>query len=319
MKKLILFSLLFLTVSITEPVFACDYCLLSQGISPLESLTGAGLRLNVRYTLNDKLYSGTKELTNPGDKEEFWTEEFTGFYSVTEDLMILAVVPIKETSQTGELDLTTMTLDTTMKGGQQGLGDVALMGRYSFYKSHTLDSTTAVAGILGIKFPTGRTDGKTDNGVDFLDSHLQLGTGSYDYLVGLSLSHSVRRLSISANLLGTITSNGRDGNTRHQFGNTLNYDVNAKYRVYPSALGEPGPQFFLALGINGELTGRERTDGVTDPDSGGNTTYIAPGVQVVFAPHLVAELSYQYALYHNLYGTQLGTDYRATGGLTYLF
>ncbi len=321
MKKL--FSFLFLAVflMLRGPGFAiaCDFCLLSQGISPLQTLTGAGLRINGRYTFNDVIYRGTEKLSNPGDKEKFFTTEFTGFHGVTEDLMLLTVVPVKETSQTGELDRDTMTLDTSKKGEQKGLGDVAVMGRYSFYRRHTLDSTTDVAGVLGIKFPTGKTDGRTEDGTDFLDSHLQLGTGSYDYLVGLSLSHSVQRFSISANLLGTFTSNGRDGNMRHQFGNTLNYDVNAKYRVYPADLGQTGPQFFLALGLNGEVTGREKNDGVTDPNSGGDTTYISPGVQVVFAPHWIAELSYQQAIYHNLYGTQLGTDYRATGGVTYLF
>jgi len=45
-------------------------------------------------------------------------------------------------------------------------------------KRHTIDTTTTVAGLLGAKFPTGNTDGKTEDGADFLDAHLQLGTGS---------------------------------------------------------------------------------------------------------------------------------------------
>ena len=57
----------------------------------------------------------------------------------------------------------------------------------------------------------------------------------------------------------------------------------------------------------------------TDPDSGGNTVYLTPGIQVVLVPHWVIELSYQHAIYHDLNGTQLGETYKAITGVTYLF
>jgi hypothetical protein len=58
---------------------------------------------------------------------------------------------------------------------------------------------------------------------------------------------------------------------------------------------------------------------VSVPDSGGNTVYLSPGMQLVLAPYWVIELSYQYAVYHHLQGTQLGETYKAIGGVTYLF
>lgn len=309
-------------VSFTSLSFSCDFCILSQGISPLETVKGAGIRINERYTLLNEVYKGTEKVTNPGAKEEFWTTEITGFYTVTEDLMLLGVVPYKITKLDGHLHVHAngdIEVHSDMKGEQSGLGDVALLGRYTFFKTHTIDATTAVAGILGVKFPTGKTDGKTNDGMEFLDSHLQLGTGSTDYLVGLSLSHAIQKFSLSANLLGIIATEGKAGNTKHQFGNMLNYDLTAKYRVYPDIFAPLGPQIFLAMGINGEVRDKEKTEGVEDPNSGGNTTYLSPGLQVVFAPHWVVELSYQHAVYHNLYGTQLGETYRAVGGVTYLF
>ncbi|MBI5588229.1 MAG: hypothetical protein HY889_07685 [Deltaproteobacteria bacterium] len=322
MKKnfLSFFLVIGLFLSYAGSVFACDFCLLSQGISPLETLNGAGVRVNERYTSLDKVYNGTHKISNPGAKEEFWTTELTGFYAVTEDLMVLGVVPLKKTRMKGELMVNpdgTVDLDP-MKGRESGLGDVALIGRYSFFKKHTLDTTTTIAGLLGVKFATGKTDGKADNG-EYLDSHIQLGTGSTDYIIGVSLSHSVQKISLSANLLGTLTTEGEFGNKKHRFGNAVNYDVTAKYRVYPADLGSRGPQFFIALGVNGELREREKTDGVKDPNSGGNTTYLSPGIQAVVAPHWVFELSYQQAIYHNLYGIQLGENHKATGGVTYLF
>jgi hypothetical protein len=300
---------------------ACDFCLLSQGISPLDTMKGTGIKISERYTLLDQMYQGTSEKANPGAKETHWTTELTGFYGITPDFMVMAVVPFKKGKTTGEADMTTIPpmLDTAMVGDASGLGDVALMGRYTFLKQENPDTTNVLAGLAGIKFSTGKTDAKTSDGMSYLDSHLQPGTGSTDYLLGLSYSHSLQRLSFSANLLGTITTEGKFGTTTHEFGNALNYDASAKYRIAPGAFSPMKPQLFAALGINGEVRQREKEDGVAVPDSGGNTVYLSPGLQLVLAPHWIVEASYQYAIYHKLNGTQLGETYKAITGVTYLF
>lgn len=322
MKKILFLMLLFFVAAISNtPAAACDFCQLSQGISPLQSMTGAGIKINERYSLLNSIYSGTSKIENPGVKETFWTTEITGFYSVSEDLMLLAILPYKKTRMDGELvvnDDGTVSADSAMTGGQSGIGDISILGRHTFFKKHSIDSTTAVAGLFGVKFPTGKTDGKMDNGVDYLDSHIQLGTGSTDFLLGLSLSHSVQRLSLSANLIAAITTEGKFGDIKHRFGNLLNYDVTAKYRVYPGALS-PEPQLFLALGLSGELRSKETIDGSVDPNSGGHTVYLVPGLQVVLAPHWVFEISYLQAIYHNLNGVQIGENYKVNSGVTYLF
>ena len=301
-------------------VFACDFCLLSQGISPLDTMKGTGIKISERYTLLDQVYQGASEKANPGVKEEHWTTELTGFYGVTPEFMVLAVVPYKKGKTSGELDTTSPTvgLDTAGAGETSGTGDIALLGRYTFLKNEAPDTTTVLAGVFGIKFATGNTTAKADSG-EYLDSHLQAGTGSTDYLLGLSVSRSYQRSSLSANLLGTITTEGKFGATKHAFGNALNYDVTGKYRVVPGAFEPTRPQLFIALGINGEVREREKIDGATVPDSGGNTVYLSPGLQLVLAPHWVADLFYQQAVYHNLNGTQLGETYKVVSGVTCLF
>jgi hypothetical protein len=299
---------------------ACDFCLLSQGISPLDTMKGTGIKISERYTVLDQVYQGMSEKTNPGVKEEHWTTELTGFYGITPEFMVMAVVPYKKGKTSGELDTTTtpVGLDTAGAGETSGTGDIALLSRYTFLKNEAPDTTTVMAGVFGIKFATGNTTAKSDSG-EYLDSHLQAGTGSTDYLLGLSASRSYQRFSLSANLLGTITTEGKFGQTRHTFGNALNYDGTGKYRIYPGAFEPTKPQLFIALGINGEVREREKIDGAVVPDSGGNTVYLSPGLQLVLAPHWVADLSYQHAVYHNLYGTQLGETYKVVSGVTYLF
>lgn len=323
MKKsvIVIFMVLVLLTCVQGAIFACDFCLLSQGISPLDTMKGTGIKISERYTLLDQVYQGTSEKENPGAKETHWTTELTGFYGITPDFMVLAVVPYKHGKTTGEADMTVIPpmLDTAMAGDAAGLGDVALMGRYTFLKQENPDTTNVMAGLVGIKFSTGKTDAKTSDGMSYLDSHLQLGTGSTDYLLGLSYSHSLQRLSFSANLLGTITTEGKFGTTKHEFGNALNYDASGKYRIAPEAFSPMKPQLFAALGINGEARQREKEDGVAVPDSGGNTVYLSPGLQLVLAPHWIVEASYQHAIYHKLNGTQLGETYKAITGVTYLF
>ena len=291
------------------PSVACDFCKLSQGISPLDTMKGTGIKISERYTLLDQLYQGSGKITNDGTREAHWTTELTGFYGITPEFMAMAVLPYKSGR----------TNDTMGAGSASGLGDIALMGRYTFVKSETADATTVMAGLAGVKFATGNTDAKGYDGTTTLDSHMQPGTGSTDYLLGLSYSRSLSRLSVSANALGTIAKEGKFGTIRHRFGNALNYDVTGKYRVAPEAFEPAKPQVFAALGINGEVRRQEKEDGVAVADSGGNTVYLSPGLQLVLAPNWVVDLSYQHAIYHNLKGTQLGETYKVVSGITYLF
>jgi len=322
-QGLIVVLTLVLMFTAVNPCLACDFCLLSQGISPLDTMKGSGIKMTERYTLLDQVYQGTMERTNPGAKETHWTTELTGFYGITPKLTVMAVLPYKNGRTSGEAlmnpDGTLAGLDTTMAGNASGLGDVALLGRYAFLKSEGPDATDIIAAVFGVKFASGSTNAKTADGMSYLDSHLQPGTGSTDYLLGLSFIHALQRFSLSANLLGTIPTEGKFGPTKHMFGNALNYDVTGKYRVAPEAFTPMKPQIFVALGINGEVRGREKEEGVTVADSGGNTAYLSPGVQLVLAPHWIMDLSYQYAVYHNLYGMQLGETFKVITGVTYLF
>ena len=325
MLKRYVLIVLFSAVSLVLPAlsaFACDYCILSTGISPLDNIKGSGVRINSRYTLMDKTYKGTEEIKTAGrPKEEFWTTEITGFFGVTEDITLLGVVPLKKNKARGHLHVhEDGEIEVEgIKGNESGLGDIAVLGRFSMLRRHTLDSTTVVAVLAGVKLPTGSTDGRTEAGDEYLDAHMQLGTGSTDLLLGLSASHAVQRLTLMANLLGAVTTQGTSGEQEHQYGNVLNYDMGAKYRVYPGQIAPAGTQLFLAMSVNGEVRERETNKGVEDKNSGGHTAYLSPGLQLVLAQRWVIEASYSQAVYHNLYGAQTGERFKTNAGVTYLF
>ena len=74
--------------------WSCDYCLLVQGVSPLETAIGKGLRFDQRYTRLSTLFDNGEEINNEGISETHWTSQFSGFYSFTPQIMMLAVVPV---------------------------------------------------------------------------------------------------------------------------------------------------------------------------------------------------------------------------------
>jgi hypothetical protein len=299
----------------TDLSYACDYCLLTQGLSPLQTSTGIGLRIDERYTVLNKMYDGKDKVDNPGNKETFLTTQVTGFYAINPELTALLVVPYAKKTMK-EVDETT---GDVMKGDATGLGDIALMGRYIFYKRHALESTTLVAGQLGIKLPTGATD-KKDDGGDFMDAHIQPGTGSTDALVGLNVSHAFGRSTLASSILYVISGKGKAGDTDHQFGNMLNYDVTGIYRIYPAT--PPGPTVSLALGIAGELRGDEKVDG-ENVGGKGHVVYLNTGLLFIPHPKWIAELNYRPAIYHDLpvseEGAQMGENYKAVLSLTHVF
>ena len=321
-KTVIFLSAIIFSVLSGGVAFACDFCLLSQGISPLDTVRGAGIRVVERYTRLKSVYRGAEKISNPGAEEKYWTTELTGFFAITGDTTLQIVVPLRKTEADAHLHVhPDGTLEAErVKAREFGLGDMAVLGRHVFLKKHAIDTTLTAALVAGIKFPTGKTDAKTGDGAEYLDSHLQPGTGSWDFLLGLSASHAVRKFSLSANLLGVVTTEGEAGDIKHRFGNALNYDLTGKFRVYPEEVSPSAGQVFLALGLNGELRGREEErPGGRLKNSGGHTVYLSPGVQLVMTPNLVLEASYQHAVYHNLHGTQMGEDHKAIGGMTYLF
>lgn len=320
MRKL--FTILFCIIgilSINSRINACDYCLLSQGLSPLQTTTGIGIRIDERYTVLDKMYRGTEKIDNPGNKETHLTTQVTGFYAINPELTALVVLPyVRRTHEEwhthihegGEIEM------EFHEGKAWGLGDVVLMGRYTFFRRHELDTTTLLAGQVGVKLPTGTTD-KKDNTGAFIDAHGQPGTGSTDIHLGLNFSHAVRRLTLTTNLLYSINNKGEAGGENHEFGDWFTYDVTGIYRIYPAT--PPGPTVSLALGIAGEWRDKEKLSGEEVEDSGGHVLYLNTGILFIPRPKWVLELNHRPSIYHNLNGEQLGEDYKTTLSLTYLF
>ncbi len=322
---------------------ACDYCLISQGISPLDTVNGKGLRITQRYTELDRVYDGENELLNPGAEEQYYTTEIGGFWSPLPRLTLIGVLPLRVTRIDGHLEhghgegahedeheqheheehghdeaATALPTVEHQHGGDEGLGDMSLLARFKALEYHTLEATTSVALIAGVKVPSGSTDGRADNGT-FLDAHAQLGTGSTDGLFGASLQHARGRWSLAANALAAVKGEGESGNVDYEYGDSLNYDVNVRYRVRPATIGQAANQTFLSLGLSGELRDMEEVAGVELENTGGHVVFIQPGAQCYLGANIILEAAAQVPVHHSLRGVQLGEDFKLFGSLTWMF
>jgi hypothetical protein len=195
-------------------------------------------------------------------------------------------------------------------GDPNGIGDLTLFGQYRFL--HRPDSGLHAALFFGLKTPTGVDDRRTLEGVRFETEH-QPGSGSWDPLLGLALTRQANRLSIDANLLYTLATEGAQ---ETDLGDAFLYNL-----AFSCRLPEPGhsheagaPHSHLAIDLtleaNGESRAKEEVDGAKAPNSGGNLLYLSPRLRITAGSGLSAALSVGIPVWEDLKGEQSEPEYR---------
>ena len=224
-------------------------------------------------------------------------------YGFTNDFMVSVRVPwvrrtgILEGSQEDPADPAVV----RDRGNTSGFGDVTVLGQYRFLNNSV--SGTQAAALFGFKAPTGVTN-LVDPFGEVFEAEFQPGSGSWDGLFGIAMSQRVTSaLSFHANVLAIATGTGTQ-NTN--LGNRFLYNAALSYRLFGEASSnpldayahaghshsgmptkapapvEPHPHVALdaLLELNGEWHDFQRTAGVIDPNSGGNTIYLSPGLRL---------------------------------------
>ena len=218
-------------------------------------------------------------------------------YGVTRDFALFGMLPYLDKR-----------LDMDM-GGQrvtrsdQGIGDLTLFGRYTAYQSDAPGRTFRVSPFLGVKAPTGRDDAQ--DGLGRLPPPIQLGSGSWDALGGVVATYQTLAYQIDSQL--SYKAN-REANG-FRFGNVANLDASFQYRLWPRTLGSGVPAFLYGvLEANLVRAEKNRIGGVDDPNSGGTTLFLSPGLQYVTRKWIL-EAGVQIPVMQNLNGAALKNDY----------
>jgi hypothetical protein len=227
------------------------------------------------------------------------------------------------------------------RGNSAGFGDVTMLGQYRFHNNAQTGTSAAV--LFGFKAPTGSTS-QRDNFGNLFEAEFQPGSGSWDGLLGAAFSKRMGRWGFDVSglyyLISTGTQNTNLGD-RFLFGTAVSYRLvgatgSAKevelheYCMQPrnqlqehclyhanhdhSDMVKTPYTLDLVLELNGEWHDKQRIAGIADPNSGGTTVYLSPGVRVGF-DRFSGFVSVGVPVINQHNGVQSKPDYRVLTGI----
>lgn len=312
-KIVMLFSIIMVLIK-PSPASACDFCALHIGATPFE-FNRNSIRIDTRVASGREVFIDGAKAPNPkGLDGRFITTQLTGFYQLTDRLILSAVVPwVDRREKHLEADGSVEQFHT------RGLGDITLLGNYVFFNNaeSNPDNSTKFAGTIGLKFPTGDTNQATNGEV--AEMHLQPGTGSWDLLIGGSAARRMGRFSLYADILFKFNT---DGANDYRFGNSFLYNIVGKYQVWPGNTIS-SDRVFLLLGLNEEISKQDKESGVAVEDTGGDMLMVSPGINIFLKARWLIEAIYQRPVQRRFNGTddhpQVVTSDKFIVGVQYFF
>jgi Putative MetA-pathway of phenol degradation len=195
------------------------------------------------------------------------------------------------------------------RGNSAGFGDVTMLGQYRFHNNAQTGTSAAV--LFGFKAPTGSTNQRDAFG-NLFEAEFQPGSGSWDGLIGAAFTKRTGRWSFDVSGLYYLITNGSQNTNlgdRFLFGAAVSYRLVGasgsskevelhEYCMQPrnqlqehclyhanhdhSDMMKTPYTLDLVLELNGEWHDKQRIAGIPDPNSGGTTVYLSPGLRVGF-------------------------------------
>ena len=201
----------------------------------------------------DTAYNGSTQIQN--DKQRVSKSISTKYkfkYGFENDIELSAIVPyIKSESS-----------DITKSYKNEGLQDIQLMLRYGLL-SQKDDHPFFLSVGFGVDLPTAQTNKKF---YDTIIPEKQLGTGSYDYIGHLGFTKLFRVSRIDASIKYQENSLG---DNEYEKGDVFSINAGYNYAFTKS--------FDLQLEVDAKFVQKDRTNGIENTASGGDTIYLTPG------------------------------------------
>ena len=246
---------------------------------------------------------GLFQNSSGGGKDlEVWTAPFIGSYAFRPDVTGTLAVPY--VNKRFETPTRTFRAD--------GLGDIQLNGKYTFFRKDAPFSRLQAAILGGLKFPTGSNS--EGPGITAAPP-LQLGSGSVDGIVGSAAGYTTMHWSFEGGLTYKINSEADN----FRFGNVLTYDLYVAYQTYPDWPTPEFSQLNFSLELNGKTSEENEVNGRAVGTSGGTVVYISPGIQYILSGNLLVETGVQLPIVREFDRGQLEPDYNVLFGFRYLF
>jgi hypothetical protein len=160
-----------------------------------------------------------------------------------------------------------------------GLGDVSMFATVQIWRNRPILPSNWIEGRLMLKAPTGTDEDAIDGE---RDPHLQLGTGSWDWGLGLASGHKLERASINASVFYRVNS---EGGFDYEYGDVFLANL-AVTSDAQHAGGLLGGELLANLGLRGgaefnfRLAEKDDFRGQRYRHSGGTIFYLSPFVEL---------------------------------------
>ena len=223
-------------------------------------------------------------------------------YGVTPDFTLFAILPYQDKR------LNMGSGGSRIGRRTQGIGDATVLGRYTAFIDNAPGRTFRVSPFVGLKMPTGSDD--TSDSFGRLPRDLQRGSGSWDPIAGVVATWQTLDYEIDAQ--AQYKANTTADN--FSFGDEVRLDGSFQYRLWPRTVTSGAPGFLYGV-VEANLIhqNKNRAGGVADPNSGGTTLFVDPGIQYV-TKRWVLEAIVQLPAVQNLNGTAVHSDYSVLFG-----
>lgn len=261
------------------------------------------------------------------DVETFLQPSVFAAYGITDDLTLGLRIPYVLRSNVRSPDEDGG--EVINQGDPDGFGDVSFFGQYRFY--HSADNLNHASLVIGLKTPTGRTGVQANtpaehheegaeeeegghHGGSTFEAHHQPGGGAWSPSIGLSFTRAMGNFSFDTSALYTVATTGAQ---KTDLGDIFGYNIALSYafgaparnNLFSSSNNAP---WTAVLELNGEWQDYERIDGQRNPNSGGSTVFISPGIRYSGGNNWNTALSIGAPIVTNTNGYQTDPDYRIT-------
>jgi hypothetical protein len=198
----------------------------------------------------------------------------------------------------------------------QGLSDVMLLGRYKFFSRPQRRAWNQAALQFTLKLPTGPTGRRVSLPVPpSVKRALQPGTGSTDFIFELTGGRFTTRYNLLANIGYRL--NTEDDNIA--FGDRLFVNTDVEYFLFPWLTRKHGQEVISLLEFSFVHAERDHFKDRGIPNSGGNSFFLAPGLQWIVSERFLVETSIQFPLSQDLTGKQPTLDQSVLVGVRFVY
>lgn len=200
-------------------------------------------------------------------------------------------------------------------GDSSGVGDALAFGKY-----RVMNGADGLASLLfGVEMPTGQTD--VTHAGEKLEAEHQPGSGSWDWLLGLSVGTRAGTLALDANVLYVLAT---EGTQNTDLGDRFQHNLGLAYRIGGEVHDHGSTEHVhrawdLVLELNGEWSDKKKVDGSTDRDSGGYQLLLSPGLRYAAGGGWSAHFSVGVPVVSDPGRGHTDTDYRITAGIATAF